>query len=104
MQKRALPRRLSRYFTLAQLIHSDTARDRGIDNTPLPQVVPNLRVLARGLDQVRTLLGYPLDISSGYRSPVLNAAVGGVRDSQHMDGLAADFICPGFGNPLEVAC
>lgn len=104
MSRSRLPRRLSRYFTLVRLIHSDTALARGIDNTPRPDVLPNLRRLARGLDEVRRLLGHPLEISSGYRSPILNAAVGGAPDSQHTQGLAADFVCPGFGTPLEVAC
>jgi zinc D-Ala-D-Ala carboxypeptidase len=103
MQRRARSPRLSRYYTLARLVHSDTARERGIDNTPPPALVPNLRRLARGLDRIRLLLGHPLDISSGYRSPALNAAVGGAPNSQHAQGLAADFTCPGFGPPLAVA-
>jgi hypothetical protein len=103
MQKRARAPRLSRYYTLARLVHSDTARERGIDNAPPPELIPNLRLLARGLDRIRLLLGHPLDISSGYRSPTLNAAVGGARNSQHSQGLAADFTCPGFGPPLAVA-
>ncbi len=103
MQKQARSPRLSRYYTLARLVHSDTARERGIDNTPPPELIPNLRRLARGLDRIRLLLGHPLDISSGYRSPALNEAVGGARRSQHSQGLAADFTCPGFGPPLAVA-
>ena len=95
--------RLSSYYTLARLTHSDTGLERGIDNTPPPELLPNLRRLARGLDRVRRLLGHPLLITSGYRSPALNAAVGGVPTSQHAQGLAADFTCPGFGPPLEVA-
>ncbi len=103
MQRRSRSPRLSRYYTLARLVHSDTARERRIDNTPPPELIPNLRLLARGLDRIRLLLGHPLDISSGYRSPALNAAVGGARNSQHSQGLAADFTCPGFGPPLAVA-
>jgi hypothetical protein len=103
MQRRARSPRLSRYYTLARLVHSDTARERGIDNAPPPALIGNLRLLARGLDRIRRLLGYPLDISSGYRSPALNAAVGGAPNSQHAQGLAADFTCPGFGSPLAVA-
>jgi hypothetical protein len=101
MKKRSL--RLSRYYTLARLAHSDTARERGIDNTPPAALLPNLRLLARGLDRIRLLLGHPLEISSGYRSPALNTVVGGARNSQHAQGLAADFTCPGFGPPLAVA-
>jgi hypothetical protein len=103
MRKRNRSLRLSSYFTLARLIQSDTAEARGIDNTPPPEVLPNLRLLARGLDRVRRLLGHPLEISSGYRCPELNAAVGGVPHSQHALGLAVDFVCPGFGPPLAVA-
>jgi zinc D-Ala-D-Ala carboxypeptidase len=103
MQKKARSPRLSRYYTLARLTHSDTARERGIDNTPPAGLIPNLRLLARGLDRIRLLHGHPLEISSGYRSPDLNAAVGGARNSQHSQGLAADFSCPGFGPPLAVA-
>lgn len=97
------PRKLSHYFTLARLIHSDTARERGIDNTPPPELVENLRLLAAGLDEVRCLLGHPLQISSGYRCPALNESVGGTARSQHCLGLAADFICPKFGPPMAVA-
>lgn len=94
---------LSRYHSLAALTHSDTARRRGLDNTPPPQIMPNLERLARGLDEVRDLLGHPLEISSGYRSPELNRAVGGVRTSQHCRGLACDFVCAPFGSPIEIA-
>jgi uncharacterized protein YcbK (DUF882 family) len=103
MRKRARSPRLSSYYTLARLIRSDTARERGIDNAPPDALLPNLRLLARGLDRVRRLLGHRLDISSGYRCPELNAAVGGVPHSQHAQGLAVDFTCPGFGPPIAVA-
>ena len=96
------PQRLSRHFTLAGLTRSLTARRQGIDNTPPPELLPNLRLLARGLDEVRRLLGHRLRITSGYRCPELNAAVGGARTSQHCAGLAADFECPAFGTPLEI--
>lgn len=95
--------RLTPNFTLAQLVHSETAASRGIDNIPPAEIIDNLAVLAQGLEQVRTLLGHTLDISSGYRSPELNGIVGGSKASQHVLGLAADFICPAFGTPLEVA-
>lgn len=95
--------KLSRSFTLARLVHSDTARTEGIDNTPPPDVIENLRVLASGLDEVQRLLGHPLRISSGYRSPALNEFVGGTAGSQHCLGLAADFTCPKFGAPMAVA-
>jgi hypothetical protein len=95
--------RLSGYYTLARLTQSDTARERGIDNTPTGEVIENLRRVARGLDRVRRLLGHPLEISSGYRCPELNRAVGGTARSQHTRGEAVDFCCPGYGTPLQVA-
>jgi hypothetical protein len=103
MKSRKRSPKLSRWYTLARLTASETAAERGIDNTPPPDVVANLRLLARGLDRVRRLLGEPLEISSGYRSPVLNVAVGGAPRSQHTEGLAVDFACPRFGTPLDIA-
>lgn len=93
---------LSAHFTLAELTVSQTARRKGIDNTPSPEVLQNLQELANGLERVREVLGCPIIISSGYRSPKLNAAVDGSKTSQHCNGEAADFIAPGFGSPLEV--
>ena len=90
-------------FPLALLVRSETAEQQGIDNCAPPEVIENLKVLAAGLEQVQALLGHPLEISSGYRCPALNAAVGGSATSQHAQGLAADFECPDFGTPLEIA-
>ncbi len=94
---------LSPNFSLRELVCSETAERTGIDNTPPPDIVENLKRLAAGLEAVRALLGAPLEISSGYRCAALNEAVGGSNASQHLQGLAADFVCPGFGTPLEVA-
>jgi zinc D-Ala-D-Ala carboxypeptidase len=90
-------------FPLALLVRSETAEQQGIDNSPPPEVLDNLKVLAAGLEQVQSLLGRPLEISSGYRCPALNAAVGGSTTSKHVQGLAVDFVCPEFGPPLEIA-
>jgi hypothetical protein len=94
---------LSPHFSLAQLIRSETAERRGIDNQPSAEILGNLRLLAAGLEAVQCLLGAPLQISSGYRCPELNQAVGGASTSQHMQGLAADFVCPVYGPPLAIA-
>jgi hypothetical protein len=94
---------LSANFSLARLTDSETARKNGIDNTPPMEILENLKRLAAGLEEVQALLGAPLDISSGYRCTALNEAVGGTGDSQHVQGLAADFVCPGFGSPMEIA-
>ena len=94
---------LSPHFSLAQLVHSETAQQRGIDNSPSPEVLKNLRRLAAGLEEVQRLLGAAISISSGYRCEALNEAIGGSRTSQHVQGLAADFTCPDYGPPLDVA-
>lgn len=94
---------LSPHFTLEELVFSSTAQRLGIDNTPGPDVVEHLGVLAAGLEQARALLGQPMHIDSGYRCARLNQAVGGVGHSAHMDGYAADFVCPDFGTPLQIA-
>lgn len=96
--------RIQSSFLLSEFLRSDTATRKGIDNTPPPDVLLNLRtVLGPGLQRVRDLLRMPVQITSGYRCPALNAFIGGVANSQHVQGLAADFICPEFGTPLAVA-
>jgi|SRR5665647_1859460 len=94
--------RLTLNFSLEQLSYSETAQRECIDNTPGADIVDNLRLLAEGLERVRMLTGYPLDISSAYRCPELNRRVGGARTSQHTLGLAADFTCAEFGPPVDV--
>jgi hypothetical protein len=74
-------------------LNSATAKRLGIDNTPTFEVVDNLNKLADYLDVIREKVGKPILISSGFRCPVLNKAVGGVSNSQHQKGLAADLIC-----------
>lgn len=90
-------------ITLAQLLHSDTAVKHGINNQPPTAHLPNLKRLAAALQAIQTLLQQPLTITSAYRNPAVNQLVGGVSASKHALGLAADFVCPAFGAPLEVA-
>lgn len=81
----------SKYFKLEELLGSDTALASSIENLPSWSIVENLRVLAVSvLDPIREAWGQPLVVNSGYRSPQLNAAVGGVPISAHMDGCAVD--------------
>lgn len=89
-------------FSLEQLIFSETAERERIDNTPTAEILMNLRLLALGLEQVRALTGFALDISSGYRCLELNLRVGGAIASQHTRGQAADFTCAEFGTPMEI--
>src|SRR5262249_23987307 len=94
---------LTEHFSLEELVASEVAARSGIDNTPPPGIVSNLKTLAEGLERVRAVLGgEPIHIKSGYRCRALNAAIGGASDSMHMQGLAADILCPGVGPPLIV--
>lgn len=96
--------RLGSFFWLSEFLRSDTAIRRGLNNTPDESVLLNIRTsLASGMERVRNLLGVPVQITSGYRSPEVNAAVGGASSSQHVQGLAADFIAPDFGTPRAIA-
>lgn len=88
--------KLSSHFTLDELTQSQTAVRKGIDNTPAPAVVGNLARLAGVLEQVRAAAARPISISSGYRSPALNKAVGGSATSAHVLGLAADITASGM--------
>ena len=86
---------LSPHFTLAEMTFSDTATRKGIDNTPSPEVIANLTALCVNvLEPLRAALG-PVHITSGYRSPALNVAIGGSKVSAHMEGKAADVNVPG---------
>lgn len=80
-----------KYFTVKELTHSDTAKARNIDNTPSGEVRENLeRLITNLLDPIREIWGKPLIVNSGYRCTQLNNAVGGVSNSNHLKGEAAD--------------
>lgn len=80
-----------KHFTIKELCRSDTAARRGIKNEPSEAVKQNLTALVEHvLDPVREWYGKPIYVNSGYRCKELNAAVGGVANSQHMTGEAAD--------------
>lgn len=87
--------KLSDHFWLSEFTRSQTASRKGIDNTPGTTEVKNLIALCQAvLQPLRVALGYAIFISSGYRSPFLNAAIGGSQGSQHMYGEAADLDHP----------
>lgn len=95
--------RLTKNFNLSEFVVSQTAARKGLKNEPGAADLANIRnFLAPGLQKVRDLLGSPIVITSAYRSPIVNAAIGGSRTSQHMVGLAADFTAPQFGTPLDI--
>jgi hypothetical protein len=82
---------LSKNLTLAEVMRSDTAKRRGIDNTPTPEHIENFKKLAENVFQpIREHFGVPIHLSSGYRSKALNTAVKGSLSSQHCKGEAID--------------
>lgn len=95
--------RLSAHFSLAELTHSAAAARLALRNTPPLPVVEVLTHTAGRMETVRSLLlDRPITVLSGYRSPEVNRAVGGSKNSAHMTGHAVDFICPSFGTPRQI--
>lgn len=90
---------LSPHFTMAELCVTGT----GLPNRPMAPMRDRLASTALQLERVRSLLNdRPIVISSAYRSPEVNARVGGSKTSAHVAGFAVDFTCPGFGTPREI--
>lgn len=90
---------LTEHFHLSEFINSQTGQRLGIDNTPDNEVIENLIALAENvLEPVRAVWDMPVMISSGYRCPALNKAIGGAKSSQHVTGQAADIEVPGLDN------
>ena len=82
---------IMKYFSIDEMTRSDTARRLGIDNTPSDSIKKNLTLfIEKVLDPIREDWGSPIIVSSGYRCPELNKAVGGVKTSGHMYGFCAD--------------
>lgn len=82
---------LSEHFSLEELTISATAKAMGIVNCPSSYEIDNLRFLCREvLEPARKVIGEPIHVTSGYRCLALNQAVGGVAQSYHVRGLAAD--------------
>jgi len=90
------------HFTVEELERSNYAVRFGIDNTIPPELLHNAAQLITSLERVRTLLGVPVTVLSGYRCQALNRAVGGAPNSQHMNALAADIVAPGYGGPKAI--
>ena len=73
-----------RYFTIAELIKSETADKKAIDNRLPKELLPNAQALVDNvLDPLREAYGKPITVTSGYRCPALNKAVGGSKTSDH---------------------
>lgn len=95
-----------KHFTFAEFIQSTTAEKLDIDNDPFSNneedVLCHIELLVtKLLDPIRDFVAEPIIITSGYRSERVNKAVGGVPNSQHRKGQAADFVIPSIENPLR---
>lgn len=115
---------LTDHFTLEELTHSDTAVRLGIDNTPPAEILPNLLLLAQGLEDCRILLSRPINVTSGYRCEALERVLCAKdfaawcrrrsRDADeqawreyfarkgHPQGYCADWTCRSFGTPRSI--
>lgn len=94
-----------KHFTFTEFTRSETAIRLGYDNDPVlngeNDALCHIELLVtKLLDPIRDFIGEPVVITSGYRSEQVNKAVGGVPDSQHRKGQAADFIIPSIKTPL----
>lgn len=91
--------KLTENFSLAEMVKSETALRKGLDNTPGDIEIENLKRLAENvLQPVRNAYGKGVKVNSGFRHPDVNAAVGGSRTSDHCKGMAADIEIPGIAN------
>ena len=95
---KVIDKQLSPHFKLSEMLDSPTARAKGIDNDPTPEILASLESLCvHALEPIRALVG-PMHINSGYRSDALNAAIpGSSKTSAHSHGMAADI------RPLKVS-
>ena len=92
-----------RWFSWAELTHSDLAAKRGWDNAPgIPEQAALVALVREVLDPLRELLGVPLRVTSGYRSPAVNLAAGSLPTSQHLLGEAVDVKAGGGMSSEEV--
>lgn len=99
---------LSPHFSLEEFTASDTALRMGVDNSLPAELMANARATADMLERIRvhliSLRGRPIPIvlTSGYRCPQVNRAVGSSDTSDHRKAMAADWRAPDFGTPLQL--
>ena len=87
---------ISQHFTLEEMTASATAKSKGIFNSPgITQLINMTYLCIYVLEPLRVAMGYPIKIGSGFRCKALNKAVGGVSNSQHLTGQAADLCIDG---------
>ena len=94
---------MENFFTISELCKSTTASEKGIDNTPTPEIENKLQDLIDDVpNPVRKWYGSPIYVNSGYRCPELNKAVGGVSTSQHQKGEAVDIDTRNHENNVKI--
>jgi zinc D-Ala-D-Ala carboxypeptidase len=90
--------KITAHFNLAEFTRSESAKRHGVSNEPTAEHLANIKILCeRILEPIRMKFG-PINISSGYRSKVLNHYIGGSLKSQHCEGKAADIDMDGMGS------
>ena len=94
---------LTPHFTLAEMTRSGTAERLRMANDPDDAARAALQQTAEMLERIRAVLDAPVIVTSAYRAPAVNRAVGGATTSDHMAGQAADILAPRFGTPYRVA-
>jgi hypothetical protein len=100
--------KLTQHFNLAEFTRSDTALRLGIDNSLPPQLTNKALETAHLMERIRAYLSelackeVPIVVTSGYRSPALNTAIGGAGQSDHQRMMAMDFRAPAFGSAQQV--
>lgn len=86
------------HVSYSEVVHSDTAKRLGIDNTPNGDQIERIKTIAQKIfEPLRIALGVPIYISSCFRSEALNKAIGGAKNSQHMTGEAMDLDADKYG-------
>lgn len=99
---------MTTHFSLAEFTASTRATALGIDNTLPASMMPAAMATLEMLERIRAHLSLlagrdvPMILSSGYRCPALNAAIGSASTSDHLKAMAADWSAPSFGTPFEV--
>ena len=95
---------ISKHLSLAEVSRSETAKRKGINNTPSGEHLENFKKLAENIfEPIREHFAVPIHISSGYRSKELNASIGGASSSQHCSGEAIDIDMDGSASGVSNA-
>lgn len=95
-------------FSLAEFVRSDTAARRGMDNSLPNDLRPSAMATLEMMERIRAHLSdiagksVPIQITSGYRAPAVNLAVGSSSTSDHPKACAVDWIAPTFGDPYAI--